>query len=205
MSKLIKMIIASVVVLTIAILTFRCAGTGSDSDVGNDVSKATLSKIAKHGEDVSIYVDFGIDSTHPRFFVYDNKKGSVISSSKCTHGCGGGSTPSNPVFSNKVGSNCSSLGEYKLTVNSRMNTIDMPCIRLQGLSPTNSNVARRGVVIHEAPFVADDISIGMPIPMSKYFSQGCFGISTKTFNLLQDQVKQKKSIYLYAVYKKQNR
>ena len=77
----------------------------------------------------------------------------------------------------------------------------MPCIRLNGLSKTNSNVAQRGVVIHEVPFFADDISIGIPIPVTKYISQGCFGISTKTFNLLQDLMKGNKSIYIYAVYR----
>jgi hypothetical protein len=82
-----------------------------------------------------------------------------------------------------------------------LNTIDMPCIRLVGLSGTNCNVARRGVVIHEAPFFADDISIGIPIPVTDYISQGCFGISTEAFNMLQDLMIHNKSIYLYAVYK----
>lgn len=162
-----------------------------------------LSSIAKHGEDISIYVDFGINSAYPRFFVYDNRNESLLASSKCTHGSGGGSTVSKPVFSNIIESNCSSLGEYRLTRNSTMNNVKMPCIRLKGLSASNSNVARRGVVIHEAPFFADGISIGIPIPITQYFSQGCFGISTKTFNLLQDLMKQKKSIYLYAVYNPQ--
>lgn len=178
--------------MSIGIVSLRC--------LGKDVDKKTLSTIARHGEDISIFVDFGMESAYPRFFVYDNRKDSLLSSSKCTHGSGGGSTVSKPVFSNKIGSNCSSLGEYKLTVNSKLNTIDMPCIRLEGLSKTYSNVAKRGVVIHEAPFFGDDISIGIPIPVTKLFSQGCFGISTKTFNMLQDLMNQKKSIYLYAVY-----
>lgn len=196
MRKLSIILIAFILILSIGIISVRCMGA--------DVSKDTLSNIAKHNEDVSIYVDFAIDSAYPRFFVYDNRTDSILSSSKCTHGCGGGSTTSSPVFSNKIGSNCSSLGEYKLTTNSRLNGTDMPCIRLNGLSKTNSNVAQRGVVIHEAPFFADDISIGIPIPVTKYISQGCFGISTKTFNLLQDLMKKNKSIYMYAVYKKGN-
>lgn len=164
------------------------------------VSPKMLSKVARHNDDVSIYVDFGIDSSLPRFYVYDNRTKELLSSSKCTHGSGGGSTVFKPVFSNEPNSNCSSLGECKLTHNSKLNNIDMPCIRIRGLSSTNSNVANRGVVIHEAPFFADDISIGIPIPVSPYISQGCFGISTKTFNLLQDLVKANTSIYLYAVY-----
>lgn len=83
--------------------------------------------------------------------------------------------------------------------------MDIPCIRIEGLSSTNSNAAKRGVVIHEAPFFADDISIGITIPVSKYVSQGCFGISTKTFQLLQKLVDQNKSIYLYCVYNKKKK
>ena len=196
MKNIYKILIATILIVSIGVISLRCMGT--------DVSKDTLSNIARHNEDFSIYVEFGIDSAYPRFFVYDNRNDSILSSSKCTHGCGGGSTTSKPVFSNKIGSNCSSLGEYKLTNNSQLNGIDMPCIRLNGLSKTNSNVAQRGVVIHEAQFFADDISIGIPIPVTKYISQGCFGISTKTFNLLQDLVKGNKSIYMYAVYKKGN-
>ncbi len=170
------------------------------SPVGNEV----LRKVAKHGEDVSIYVDFGIDSSKPRFFVYDNKRDSLISSSKCAHGNVGGSTASAPKFSNVVGSNCSSLGEYRLKHNSRLNNINMPCIRIEGLSKTNSNAAKRGIVIHKALFFADYISIGIPIPATPYISQGCFAISTKTFNMLQKLVGENKSVYLYAVCSKES-
>lgn len=166
------------------------------------VSDEVLSKVARHGEDVSIYVDFGIDSSKPRFFVYDNRSKELLSSSKCAHGSGGGSTMSKPVFSNEPNSHCSSLGECKLIRNSRLNNVDMPCIVIQGLSKTNSNVDRRGVRIHAVHFLADDISIGFPIPVSSFISQGCFGISTTTFNLLQDLVDERRSIYLYAVYNK---
>ncbi len=188
------------IIIAAAIACVLIGWIGFYTYANNYNTPSDLSTIAKHGEDISIYVDFGISSAYPRFFVYDNQNDSLLTCSKCTHGSGGGSTISKPVFSNEIGSNCSSLGEYKLTANSRLNTINMPCIRLVGLSKTNSNVAQRGVVIHEAPFFADDISIGIPIPVTKYFSQGCFGISTKTFNMLQDKIKQKKSIYLYAVY-----
>lgn len=191
------------IIIVAAIVCVIVGWIGFYTFANNYHTPSDLSTIAKHGEDISIYVDFGISSAYPRFFVYDNQNDSLLTCSKCTHGSGGGSTISKPVFSNEIGSNCSSLGEYKLTANSRLNTINMPCIRLLGLSKTNSNIAQRGVVIHEAPFFADDISIGIPIPVTKCISQGCFGISTKTFNLLQDLMKQKRSIYLYAVYNHQ--
>lgn len=39
-----------------------------------------LKKIRKHGEDISIYVDFALSSAYPRFFVYDNENDSILSS-----------------------------------------------------------------------------------------------------------------------------
>lgn len=193
MKKLLIRISVFLLVVVVILGVYRCnAASVNESDLN-------LASLARHGEDVSILVDFGISSSRPRFFVYDNKSRSLISSSKCAHGSGGGSTSSKPVFSNEIGSNCSSLGEFKLTENSRMNWINWSCIRLRGLSKTNSNAAARGVVIHEAPFVADDISIGLPIPINKNISQGCFSISKKTFKLLQSLMQQNKSIYLYAV------
>lgn len=153
---------------------------------------------ARHNEDISIYVDFALPSSEHRFFVYDNRNDSVIAKSKCAHGCGNGSTVTKPVFSNTPGSNCSSLGEYRLRAVGQMNGINLPCIRIDGLSSTNSNAASRGIVIHEGPILADDITLGVPIPVSQYISQGCFTISSSTFHLLTDLMKQKKSIYLYA-------
>ena len=176
--------------------------TESHDDISKNLAKSEIvSKFkgkAKHGEDISIYVDFGIYSAEPRFFTYDNENDTLISKSKCAHGCGGGSTTDKPVFSNKFGSNCSSLGEYRLRCVSKLNTMNMPCIRIDGLSNTNSNAAARGIVIHEGPVLADDITIGIPIPVTKHISQGCFTISSTTFNLLCQLLKEKKSIYLYA-------
>lgn len=161
-------------------------------------NESCFADMAQYDEDISIYVDFGKSSAYPRFFVYDNNKKELISKSKCAHGVGGGSTVSKPVFSNVSGSNCSSLGVYRLTVNSRTYNYNVPCIRLKGLNASNSNAENRGIVIHPVTLLADDISIGIPIPVSKMISQGCFAISRKTFYLLQELIQQNNTIYLYA-------
>ncbi|MBD5239341.1 MAG: hypothetical protein HDS64_06175 [Bacteroidales bacterium] len=154
--------------------------------------------VARHGEDISVYVAFGELSTNRRFIIYDNKSGKILSASKCAHGSGGGSTAFKPVFSNSPGSNCSSLGEYRLTEVSKLYNCGIRCIRLQGLSASNSNAAARGITIHEAPFLGDGISVGIPIPALPVISQGCFGISTEAFELLSDKLKSGATIYLYA-------
>lgn len=160
--------------------------------------RTSYNNIAKHGEDISIAVKFGESSSSKRFIIYDNHARKVIGSSKCAHGSGGGSSSSHPVFSNEIGSNCSSLGDYKLLRVSKMNNWDMDCIRLAGLSPTNSNASARGILIHPAPFFADPISMNIPIPVSPLISQGCFGISTSVFKQLCKLLNSGKTIYLYA-------
>ena len=95
---------------------------GGDTDTNGTTSGvSTFKGKARHKEDISIYVDYKIPSYAHRFFVYDNHADTVISESKCAHGCGGGSTISKPVFSNKPGSECSSLGEYRLRAVSTLN------------------------------------------------------------------------------------
>lgn len=167
-------------------------------NIAIDHSRISYNDVAKHGEDVSIVVKFGESSSNARFIVYDNHSREVIGFSKCAHGSGGGSTVNHPVFSNKIGSKCSSLGEYKLRCRSKMHNFEKDCIRIDGLSSTNSNAACRGITIHTTPLHADFISTGFPIPVSPNISQGCFGISIKTFNQLCELLREGKTIYLYA-------
>lgn len=185
-----------IIIVLFGLNYFRSSTNKKTADKAEVISK--FHNKAKHGEDISVFVDFSISNAYPRFFVYDNRSDSLLSSSKCAHGCGGGSTVDKPVFSNTPGSMCSSLGTYRLRCVDKLHSIPFPCIRIDGLSHTNSNAAARGIVIHEAPFAADAVSIGVPIPVTKYISEGCFSISHETFTLLCDLVNENKSIYLYA-------
>ena len=57
-------------------------------------------------------VDYSIPSGTPRLFVWDYDKKKVVARTYVMHGIGGGSTKEEPVFSNKPGSMCSSLGRF---------------------------------------------------------------------------------------------
>lgn len=151
----------------------------------------------KHNEDISIYVDFSKSSAEKRFVVFDNKNKELLATSKCAHGAGRGSTIDTPVFSNEIGSNCSSLGEYRAAEIDKMEN-GFPCIRIDGLSPTNSNARKRGVVIHELPIFTGSIFEGMKIPLNEYISGGCFAISPEVFDLLTGLREQGKTMYIYA-------
>lgn len=172
------------------------------------VDKVSPYKIGKYGEDISIVVDFSKSPANPRFFVYDTKSKELLMKSKCAHGGGGGSTMFSPKFSNRPNSHCSSLGDYRLRCTSRSTiylpnfTTSYPCIRLDGLSSTNSNASSRGILIHGGALgICEPYSAGwLPIPASNMISQGCFTISNKTFEDLSALLDGGKKMYLYAIY-----
>ena len=108
----------------------------------------------KLSENYAVIVDFDKPSGRHRFFVCDLRKQRIIASSLCAHGAGGGSTVNRPVFSNEVGSNCSSLGHYKIMGKHKMRTSGLPSFKLMGLDKSNSNAERRGLLIHSAKLIS---------------------------------------------------
>ena len=152
-------------------------------------------------ENYVIVVDYSKPSGKHRFFVCDLKKEKIIASSLCAHGSGRGSTMVNPVFSNEVGSNCSSLGHYKITGRHKMSSFGLPSFRLQGLDTSNSNAMKRGILIHSAKLVSY-CRLGIYpfyLPLDKRISSGCFAIDKDIMDIVGDLVdKEKKPILLYA-------
>ena len=133
-----------------------------------------------------IVVDFSKPSCEDRLFVYNvSEEAELVYSGVVLHGCGGNSTPSKPEFSNEVGSNCSSLGEFTLEGIVRMRN-GMEAIKLKGWSDTNSNAEQRGIFIHPSlmatllPFNLP----GMNFPLTKA-SEGCFAVSYHTYHFIK--------------------
>jgi hypothetical protein len=157
----------------------------------------------KHGlsENFAIVVDFEKPSGKHRFYVCDLNKQKIIASSLCAHGAGKRSTIFNPVFSNEVGSNCSSLGHYIITGRHKMSSTGLPSFRLKGLDSSNSNAMKRGILIHSAKLVSY-CRLGIYpfyLPLDKRISSGCFAIDIDMMDIVGDLVdKEKKPILLYA-------
>ncbi len=144
-------------------------------------------------------VDFGKNSGEERFFIYDIKKDKYVYSGLVQHGNGKGNTASKPKFSNVIGSNCSSLGLYKITRKDNMHSWpNAPCFRMVGLDSTNSNAMARGILIHPSltrtlmPFEI----WGLDLPLT-WESQGCFAVSCNTMYEITKRFK-KNNMYLYA-------
>lgn len=154
-----------------------------------------------YNTDVCVFVNYSIASNTNRFFVYDFGGKKLLIKSFCAHGYGKNSTKQTPVFSNEIGSNCSSLGKFVITGYRKMNTIDEYCFELKGLESTNSNAFKRGILIH--PYWVVDLfqsnkkTLHIPLGMT---SRGCFTIShdamTEITKLYKKQTN--KNILLYA-------
>jgi len=143
----------------------------------------------------ALLVDYSIPSGTPRLFVWDFGKNRVIAMAHVMHGSGGGSTDEVPVFSNKIGSKCSSLGHFKVT-NEHGWTIKWS-YRLQGFDATNSNAYTRGIMIHEARWV--DEHLGQKhIPINEYWCQGCITVSYKEMLYLDNLIKKEPNMLLWS-------
>ena len=144
-------------------------------------------------------VNFRKHSGEERFFIYNVRNKKYEYSGLVQHGNGKGNTAGKPKFSNVIGSNCSSLGLYKITSMDKMHSWpNAPCYRLIGLDSTNSNAMTRGILIHPSlthtlmPFEI----WGLDLPLT-WESQGCFAVSCNTMYEISKRFK-KNNMCLYA-------
>jgi len=134
-------------------------------------------------------IDFTRSALERRFFVVDLKSGAVESFA-VAHGKGSDPVHKNRAgrFSNKLGSNATSLGFYR--------TAEVyygdhgRSLRLDGLSTTNSNARDRDIVIHAAWYVTGSTAFGR--------SNGCFAVDEKVRNRIVDKLGGGAMIYAYG-------
>lgn len=142
------------------------------------------------------FVDYSLPSGEPRFFVWDFKKRRVIASSHCMHGPGGGSTAETPQFSNRPGSNCSSLGRFRVTHQGGEKL--KRSFRCEGLDRSNSKAFTRGIMIHSARWV-DRYRRQRYIPLNANACKGCFTLSSRGKAHVNDIMeKESKNVLLWS-------
>ncbi|WP_455541179.1 murein L,D-transpeptidase catalytic domain-containing protein [Prevotella fusca] len=98
-------------------------------------------------EDYCILVDFSRPSGEDRIAIIDLNTLSVLDTGPCAHGRGKGNSAWKPIFSNKEGSRCSSLGHFKIAEKSYSATVGLR-FALDGLDDSNCNARRRNILIH---------------------------------------------------------
>lgn len=168
---------------------------------GNDVLKAKADsayaycKAQGYNTNYCILIDFSIHSGKNRFFLWDFKGDSIALKTLCCHGIGGGSTRSTPKFSNVVGSNCSSLGMYRLGARSYSNWGINVHYKMHGLNSTNSNAYQRIVVLHShKPMPTREI---YPQHLPLGWSQGCPVIDDVSMKTLDNLLKTEHNMLLW--------
>lgn len=148
--------------------------------------------------DFCILVDMSRHSGKNRMFVWNFAKDTVEYSGLCCHGYGKNSRTDKPVFSNEVGSYCTSLGKYKVGIRSYSRWGINVHYKLHGLDATNSNAFKRIVVLHSYDYVPDYEIYPEHIPLG--YSQGCTVISNELMTTLDGMLKKPRKQVLLWVY-----
>ncbi len=131
----------------------------------------TYAQKNKCNQQYAFVIDMRIPSYKKRFFVYDLKKDSLLTSGLVAHGTGSETFRGELLFSNIPDSRCSSLGKYK--IGAQYKGMYGLSYRLHGLDSTNNKALMRAIVLHGNSCVPDDEE-EYPI----CFSYGCPMVST---------------------------
>ena len=152
-------------------------------------------------ERYALFVDYGIPSGTPRLFLWDFRRKAIVASTYVMHGPGRGSTAKTPHFSNRPGSECSSLGRFLVT-KERGHKIKRS-FRLKGMDTDNQSAFRRGLMIHSARWV-DRWCWKDYIPLNRVCCQGCVTISTRGMDYLWPLVNQERKPLLLWNFRSRN-
>ena len=147
--------------------------------------------------DYAVFVDYSIPSGSPRLFVWDFKAKKIVARTYVMHGSGGGSTAAKPVFSNKRGSYCSSLGKFQIT---HIHGASLKrSFRMKGYDNSNDNAWKRGIMVHRSKWV-DSWNWKKYIPLHEKSCQGCITVGTNGMNYLEKLINgnKKKNLLLWS-------
>lgn len=143
-------------------------------------------------------VNFSIHSGKNRFFIYSFKTNQVIYSGLVCHGVGLSSSEEKPVYSNVVGSNCTSLGKYKIGKRANSNWGINIHYKMHGLEKTNNNAFKRKIVLHSYDYVSETEIYPQHLTMG--WSQGCPVIANNLMKEIDKLLKKQTKGTLLWVY-----
>lgn len=185
------------------LLLFSCDSKSQEvsTNSGNSIPSEKIAqtknflKKTKYNQDLAIFINFRIPSNKFRFFIYDLKNDKILEKAIVAHGSGSVVRGTNQlVFSNKENSYQSSLGKYQIG-SSYVGTFGKS-YRLIGLDKTNSNAAKRAIVIHPYYCISDIETQNLAC-----LSLGCPMLSPNFFKVAEKYIDaSKKPIILYAFY-----
>jgi hypothetical protein len=124
-------------------------------------------------------LDVSVHSATQRFHLVKRPSGRVLQTLRVAHGQGSGGSRQDghaEVFSNVPNSNASSLGLYRTAETYVSEAYLGLAMRMDGLSPTNSNARSRFIVIHAARYMEPESWKGKRVGRPG-LSDGCFAFS----------------------------
>ncbi len=150
-----------------ALLWTGCGRAAAASSAAEETQADTLQqKLTQHSRLLKQYaatnnanttygvlIDMSLPSWQNRFFVVDLQHDTVLFKGQVAHGQGDDYRREEVVFSNVVGSNCTSEGRYRIGL--KYNGDFGLAYKLHGLDTTNSNAFKRFVVFHSHSCVQD--------------------------------------------------
>lgn len=147
---------------------------------------------------ICFLIDMSIHSGKNRFFVWDFDQKKIIGSGLCCHGMGGGSTGAKPVFSNREGSYCTSLGKYATGKRAYSQWGINIHYKLIGLEKTNSNAFKRIVVLHSYDPIEEREIYPEHLPMG--WSLGCPVVDNRMMKSIDRILQKRKKPVLLWIY-----
>jgi hypothetical protein len=147
-----------------------------------------------YNQEICFFIDMGLAPGKSRFFTYDLKKGIVLNAGLVAHGSGGKSTFEDAAYSNSIGSNCTSLGRYKIG-QSYYGQFGL-AYKLHGLDKTNSNAFNRFVVLH----AHDCIPTSEIFPDNICMSWGCPTVAPAFLSQLATHINKSGKPILLEIY-----
>jgi hypothetical protein len=147
-------------------------------------------------------LDFAAHSSTPRFHIVDRTSGRVLQSLRVAHGHGSEASRNDgyaEVFSNVPNTNASSLGLYRTAETYISEVYPGLAMRMDGLSPTNSNARSRFIVIHAARYMEPEPAKGKKA-WRPGLSDGCFVFSKADRDAVVSSLQG--GALIYAIYEK---
>lgn len=159
-------------------------------------------KTKNFNTDFCILIDMSMHSGVKRFFVWDFQNDTISNSFLVGHGCCDNpwsldSSKDQPVFSNKDGSHCSSLGKYKIGARGYSDWGIHVKYLMHGLEPGNNNALARTIVFHSWDLVMDE----EVYPAGTPEGWGCPTVSNNSMKIIDPKLKASQKPVLMWIYK----
>lgn len=137
------------------------------------------------------FINMGMKSGKKRFFVVDLSVMTIVKHGMVAHGRGKERFTLEKTYSNEPGSNCTSLGIYK--IGKSYTGMFGKAFKLYGLQQSNNNAYKRSIVLH-AMNTIPDAEIDYPI----FQSEGCPSVSPTFLNEIGSIIKEdSKSVLMW--------